>query len=327
MGNSQSQSPSSDPRFVSASRAFTQKELEDLNALFASLAAQSQSNGRFISPSVFKAYFGIHGSLGDRIFDLVTQQRKDQKLTFQDLVIAKGTYEKGTKDEIEEFIYQLIDVTGDGILGRSDVEAVLVVMLDDIRYQQSSGTQSKSPQDGLFVFLNAANFSKTREGCDESMSFEDFRKWCALLPSVRRYLGSLLSPSDSGRPGSQVPRLLHMQHVDSDSLLLKKEYAWLIGGALTHPELNEWKLLYHSTYNGLSFSTFLGNILNDKGPTVLIVKDKEGYVYGGCASQPWERHADFYGDMKSFLFQLYPTASIFRPTGANNNLQWVLEGR
>ncbi|XP_052172864.1 uncharacterized protein LOC127788521 isoform X4 [Diospyros lotus] len=195
-------------------------------------------------------------------------------------------------------------------------------MLDDIRYQQSSGTQSKSPQDGLFVFLNAANFSKTREGCDESMSFEDFRKWCALLPSVRRYLGSLLSPSDSGRPGSQVPRLLHMQHVDSDSLLLKKEYAWLIGGALTHPELNEWKLLYHSTYNGLSFSTFLGNILNDKGPTVLIVKDKEGYVYGGCASQPWERHADFYGDMKSFLFQLYPTASIFRPTGANNNLQW-----
>ena len=79
---------------------------------------------------------------------------------------------------------------------RSDVEAVLVVMLDDICHQQSSGTQSNSPQDGLFVFLNAANFS--REGCDESMSFEDFRKWCALLPSVRRYLGSLLSPSDSG---------------------------------------------------------------------------------------------------------------------------------
>lgn len=65
------------------------------------------------------------------------------------------------------------------------------------------------------------------------------------------------------------------------------------------------------------------NCRNDDGPTVLIIKDKEGYVYGGYASQPWERHADFYGDMKSFLFQLYPTASIFRPTGANNNLQWV----
>lgn len=56
---------------------------------------------------------------------------------------------------------------------------------------------------------------------------------------------------------------------------------------------------------------------------MLIIKDTEGYVYGGYASQPWERQSDFYGDMKSFLFQLYPKASIFRPTGANNNLQWV----
>lgn len=56
---------------------------------------------------------------------------------------------------------------------------------------------------------------------------------------------------------------------------------------------------------------------------MLIIKDKEGYIYGGYASQSWERHADFYGDMKSFLFQLYPKASIYRPTGANNNIQWV----
>lgn len=56
---------------------------------------------------------------------------------------------------------------------------------------------------------------------------------------------------------------------------------------------------------------------------MLIIRDKEGYVYGGYASQPWERHADFYGDMKSFLFQLSPKSSIFRPTGANHNIQWV----
>lgn len=59
------------------------------------------------------------------------------------------------------------------------------------------------------------------------------------------------------------------------------------------------------------------------GPTILIIKDTEGYIYGGYASQPWERHGDFYGDLKSFLFQLYPRASIFRPTGSNSKLQWV----
>lgn len=53
------------------------------------------------------------------------------------------------------------------------------------------------------------------------------------------------------------------------------------------------------------------------------MKDKEGYMYGGYASQAWERHGDFYGDLKSFLFQLYPKAAIYKPTGANNNIQWV----
>lgn len=62
---------------------------------------------------------------------------------------------------------------------------------------------------------------------------------------------------------------------------------------------------------------------NGDAQTVLVIKDTEGSIYGAYASQPWERHSDFYGDMKTFLFKLYPEASIFRPTGANYNLQWV----
>lgn len=60
-----------------------------------------------------------------------------------------------------------------------------------------------------------------------------------------------------------------------------------------------------------------------QGPSIMVVKDKEGCVYGGYATQPWEKHPDYYGDMKSFLFTLHPNASIFRPTGKNANLQWV----
>ncbi|KAI5318893.1 hypothetical protein L3X38_038601 [Prunus dulcis] len=324
MGNSQSPSSHKDPRFASSSRAFSHTELEALKSLHASLAAQSQSNGPYVSPSVFKNYFGLHGPLGDRMFDLVTQQqRKDQKLTFEDLVIAKGIYEKGTKDEIEEFIYQLLDVSGDGIVGRSDLECVLVAMFDNVFNMDNSKHGSSAHHDTVNVFLNAAKFAKHDEGhAEESLSFEDFRTWCTLLPSVRKFLGSLLIPPNQGRPGSQVPRLLHLENIDPNMILLKKVYAWHIGGILPQHDLEEWKLLYHSSVNGLSFSTFLGNISKDKGPTVLIIKDKEGYVYGGYASQPWERHGDFYGDLKSFLFQLYPTASIFRPTGANTNLQW-----
>ncbi|KAJ6406731.1 hypothetical protein OIU84_010275 [Salix udensis] len=316
MGNSQS--PPADPRFSSATRT-----LKTSNSLFVSLAAQSKSSNEYVSLSVFQAYFGLKGSLGERLFDLVTQQRKDNKLTFHDLVIAKSVYEKGTRDDIEEFIYQLIDVTGDGVVGRCDIESVLAAIFWNIFSLEASNPGLNTHPEIINEFLNAAIFSKAVEGAAEkSMSFEDFRSWCALLPSVRKFLGSLLIQPDAGRPGSQVPQLMHGDNINPDLILLREEYAWHIGGALPHHELEEWKLLYHSAINGMSFNTFLGSTSNGEGPTILIIKDKDGYIYGGYASQPWERHGNFYGDLKSFLFQLYPKASIFKPTGANNNVQW-----
>lgn len=320
MGNAQA-SPF-DPRFAMASRAFTKRELDDLKSLFDSLAAQSQSNGKFVSPSVFQTFFGIKGPLGIRIFDLVTQSRKDDRLTYGDLVIAKGVYEKGTPNEIDEFIYQLCDINGDGIVGRSDLEAVLSSLYDTIFSQNGVQPCLRSQPDTMEVFFSAATLSKEVEGTESSMSLADFKNWCRVLPSVRKFLGSLLTPPDSGRPGFQIPYMHHPEKLSPDLLILRKEYAWHIGGALAQKELEEWKLLYHSAINGLSFNTFMSNISSGDGPTVLVIKDAEGYIYGGYASQPWERQSDFYGDMKSFIFQLYPQASIFRPTGANNNLQW-----
>lgn len=60
--------------------------------------------------------------------------------------------------------------------------------------------------------------------------------------------------------GSQIPQLLHEDHIDPSLIVLRKEYAWHIGGALPQYELEEWKLLYHSAVHGLSFNTFFGNI-------------------------------------------------------------------
>jgi len=43
-------------------------------------------------------------------------------------------------------------------------------------------------------------------------------------------------------------------------LLLNKEYAWHIGGGFSQHEVQEWKLLYHSSLHGQSFNTFLGKV-------------------------------------------------------------------
>ncbi|XP_020875990.1 TLD domain-containing protein 1 isoform X2 [Arabidopsis lyrata subsp. lyrata] len=209
------------------------------------------------------------------------------------------------------------------LFSRPDLESVLVVILKSVFSTESSDAESSDYKEMVDALLNAATFSKSDGGSEKGMSFEDFRSWCSLVPTIRKFLGSLLMPPSTVRPGYQVPHLLYEDSVSSDRLLLKKEYAWHIGGALPHHELVEWKLLYHSSLHGQSFNTFLGHTSNTgMSSSVLIIKDAEGCVYGGYASQPWERYSDFYGDMKSFLFQVNPKAAIYRPTGANNNIQW-----
>ncbi|KAF8726220.1 hypothetical protein HU200_019676 [Digitaria exilis] len=355
MGNSQATPAyARSPRFVTASRAFSKQELDNLRALFASLAEQSQSSGRAISRKAFLEYYGVRGPLGERLFQLVTKESGGSDgVTLEDLIIAKvgtsalmrdsvqsisilATYGRGTRDEVDDFIYQLCDITGDGALtrfvftlaftslvhARSDLESVLESIHETI-FAENKEVGEGSDNKTFETFLNSAVFSKDAQGVlEKSMSLSDFRNWCTLLPSLRKFLGNLLMPPDSGRPGFEVPLLHYPENISTDSLLLNKEYAWHIAGGFAQHEVQEWKLLYHSSLHGQSFNTFLGKVTNGDAQTVLIVKDTEGSVYGGYASQPWERHSDFYGDMKTFLFKLYPQASIFRPTGANRNLQW-----
>jgi len=306
-----------------ASRAFPKQELDGLRELFASLAAQSRTGGRAISRPVFLEYYQVRGRLGDRLFQLVAKESGGSDgVTFEDLIISKATYGRGTRDEVDEFIYQLCDVTGDGALTRSDLESVLASVHETVFAIKKEAVEVSNNRP-FEEFLNSAVFSKDVEGVSgKSMSLSDFRNWCTLLPSLRKFLGNLLMPPDSGRPGFEVPLLHYPENICTDTLLLNKEYAWHIGGGFSQHEVQEWKLLYHSSLHGQSFNTFLGKVTNGDAQTVLIVKDTEGSIYGGYASQPWERHSDFYGDMKTFLFKCYPQASIFRPTGANKNLQW-----
>jgi len=306
-----------------ASRAFSKQELDGLRGLFTSLAAQSQTSGRAISRSVFLEYYGVRGPLGDRLFQLVAKESGGSDgVTFEDLIISKATYGRGTRDEVDEFIYQLCDVTGDGALTRSDLESVLASVHETVFAVKKEVVEGSNNRP-FEAFLNSAVLSEDAEAVSEkSMSLSDFRNLCILLPSLRKFLGNLLMPPDSGRPGFEVPLLHYPENISTDLLLLNKEYAWHIGGGFSQNEVQEWKLLYHSSLHGQSFNTFLGKVTNGDAQTVLIVKDTEGSIYGGYASQPWERHSDFYGDMKTFLFKLYPQASIFRPTGANRNLQW-----
>eukprot|EP00250_Pteridium_aquilinum_P001446 c11640_g1_i2 orf=41-1204(+) len=285
MGNEQCRSSS--PEFLSACRRFSEAELQNLRALFVSLASQSRSDGKFISASVFQAYYGIHGSLGSRLFDLMSCSRKDQRLFYEDLVVSKAIYEKGSPDEVENFTYQLVDLLGDGLVQRSEAEAVVLSTLETVL----------GPKEAI----------------------PDFHKWCLLVPSLKKFLCGLLAQPSADVSNRHVPRLRHPENTDS---VLRREFAWHISGVLSQVEAQEWALLYHSSVHGFSFNTFLSRLTSVGGPSILLIKDQDGCIFGGYASQSWERNHDFFGDLKCFLFSLQPQTAIYRATGANNNMLW-----
>ncbi len=62
-------------------------------------------------------------------------------------------------------------------------------------------------------------------------------------------------------------------------------------------------LLYQISRDGDDISTFYNEVKN-RFPTLIIVKSKTGYKFGGYTTKIWEQTSDYKKDEYSFLFSL-----------------------
>lgn len=88
---------------------------------------------------------------------------------------------------------------------------------------------------------------------------------------------------------------------------------------------NDWILLYSSRRMGTSIKQFTERCLN-RGPTIVLIRDSFGKVFGGFASQDWKRYGQFYGDSNCFLFTFNKknpsdTATTEQNDGTSKNVQ------
>ena len=49
----------------------------------------------------------------------------------------------------------------------------------------------------------------------------------------------------------------------------------------------KWKLLYRASEHGYTGRSF-HNCCNDKGPTLIVIKSSEGWIFGGYTTQSWK---------------------------------------
>jgi len=77
-----------------------------------------------------------------------------------------------------------------------------------------------------------------------------------------------------------------------------------------------WQLLFTTAEHGCSIRSVLTRC-SGLGPTVFIVRDMQGHVFGAFASEAWRDHPQthFHGTGETFLFSTWPEAKGFRAWG------------
>ncbi|KAM9122239.1 MTOR-associated protein MEAK7 [Pangshura tecta] len=89
---------------------------------------------------------------------------------------------------------------------------------------------------------------------------------------------------------------------------------------------HKWRLLFSSRVHGESFSQLCGQIIN-QGPCILVLKDLDGYIFGGFASDSWEVKPQFQGDNRCFLFSVSPSLMVYMYTGYNDHYMYLNHGQ
>lgn len=82
--------------------------------------------------------------------------------------------------------------------------------------------------------------------------------------------------------------------------------------------IKEWEVVYGISKDGDSLRTFYSNT-KKYNPTIILIKDTKGNIFGGFISEKWHCSKRFYGTGESFLFSFKEKGKVsaYKWTGAN----------
>ncbi|XP_056622344.1 MTOR-associated protein MEAK7 [Triplophysa dalaica] len=162
--------------------------------------------------------------------------------------------------------------------------------------------------------------------CDVSC-LED---WLFRIPTMAMFLEFLIGEGLGVRLPSHPPLTLlpQCQYAPWSALscLLSLPLLMFLSPHLPDGYIAPWRLLFSTSLHGESFTRLVGNC-KDRGPTVLLMKDTKGHVFGGFASQSLEVKPQFQGDSRCFLFSVFPHMRVFTCTGYNNHYMYLNQGQ
>ncbi|KAM6430122.1 MTOR-associated protein MEAK7 isoform 1-T4 [Liasis olivaceus] len=162
--------------------------------------------------------------------------------------------------------------------------------------------------------------------CDQS-SLED---WLFRVPQIPAFLnvvvqqGLLLLQTLPDAGGGILPLLPECHGLQGHRFVSLLDIPSIIylNSHLPSELQHKWRLVFASPVHGESFTQLCGHIVN-RGPCLLVLKDTDGYIFGGFSSCSWEVKPQFQGNNACFLFSIFPSLAVFTCTGYNDHYMYL----
>lgn len=140
--------------------------------------------------------------------------------------------------------------------------------------------------------------------------------------SLRREIAApaaTTSPEELSRQESLNSNLNLWDIPDIDSEILTPERLGKLHADLPRKmKSRKMDLLYSSAEHGFSLNTLFRQC-RDMGPSVMVIQDQTGCVFGGFASEFWRPEKGYFGTGESFVFTFHPHYRRFAWRGAETN--------
>lgn len=125
------------------------------------------------------------------------------------------------------------------------------------------------------------------------------KKGTSMPSDLMNYFGIEMNPETGKVVPDRLLFPLKIQHPilreSFNSELLDQSSLIVLNSYLPHTLRGRLYPLFSNLRHGESFSTFSKMLLGCNGPTLLLVRDKEGHVFGGFASTSWHVDPNFTG--------------------------------
>jgi TBC1 domain family member 24 len=175
-----------------------------------------------------------------------------------------------------------------------------------VKHKRTHGTKSDHVKgQGRLTKEQWLDVSKQLDATDQ------FKLWQSR--ASKRNAAKKAKANKGSRPDSGTEEWIH-----TSAMLTERHVQYLWAHLPAYLTCNDMELVYDTRRHGWNLLSFYSHV-QDKGPTLLVVKDTRDQIFGAFSSTSWQQSSgDVYGNGRCFVFTLRPQMHVYAWSGLND---------